>query len=411
MKAFKKQINRDKPIIFFIFLYAVFSPVSLAGANTAVALALICWGAKSVIEKKVRFRECPLNVPLLIFVAVAGLSVLVSTDFKWSLERYDSFWMAGIFFLAANNITGKAQLKKVMVFLIVFTVVIALIGIVEHFIKANVQNNEFFIGGWQEEPILRSMGLSSHPVKFGMYLAMVLPLALGSIFYSKKWKSRLGYIVSFIILLLALLYSYSRGCWIAVLFASVFFGLLNLKLKKSIAVVSAGLTVIVLLVLLFPGSSVSKRVKTVFNVKYDGSTMERLASWKRSMVMIKEKPVLGFGWSRIGVENRKYVKDNEKPFNHAHNMYLNFFVETGLAGLGVLLWLFVIIIVSGFYILKRVDDRFLRITCCGILSSIVAFMVIGVVDYPFNIPVITELFYFLTGALFAIPGIEGSSLN
>ena len=128
----------------------------------------------------------------------------------------------------------------------------------------DIHNGDFFVGGWQEEHVLRSMGLFKNPVKYGMYLIMIIPLTLGLILYSKKWKSRVGYIVSLIIILLALVYAYCLGGWIAVLFSAAFFGLLNLKLKKFIAVFLAGLTALVLLVLLFPGSDVSKRMKTVF---------------------------------------------------------------------------------------------------------------------------------------------------
>ena len=133
-----------------------------------------------------------------------------------------------------------------------------------------------------------------------------------------------------------------------------------------------------------------------------------MSGWKTSIKMMKEYPVFGVGWSRAGVENSRYIESNEKIFNHAHNMFINFAVETGVIGFGVLIWFFTVLFKSGLHIIKKTKDKSLKQVACSIMAALVAFIVSGMVDYPFNLPVIVSLFYFLIGILFAIPEMERS---
>ena len=399
----------DKLINGFIFLFAIFSPFSIAGANISLLLALLSWLAKIVKSGRIEIQKNPLNVPLIALVAAAGLSVLASTDFLWSLKKYDSMWMAVIFFLAANNFKDKHSMKTAITALIIFTCITGMGGIFEHYFRVGFfQNENSKAYKYLAEPLHRSVGPFHHPVVFGMYLMMVIPLILPRLNAFNEIKSRWLSIIALLITTMGLIYTYSRGCWIAVLAALLFYGIMNIKPRKLLSWSIAGLIVLLLTVGLFPKWDFSVRVKSIFDLKYNNSNISRMSGWATSIKMMKDYPVFGVGWNRAGAENSRYIESNEKIFNHAHNMFINFAVETGIIGLGVLLWFYAVLFKAGLRIIRQTKDKNLKLVACSIMASVVAFIVSGMVDYPFNLPVIVSLFYFLIGILFAIPEMERS---
>jgi O-antigen ligase len=315
--------------------------------------------------------------------------------------------MAVIFFLAANNLKDKHSMKTAITALIIFTCITGMGGIFEHYFRVGFfQNENSKAYKYLAEPLHRCVGPFHHPVVFGMYLMMVIPLILPRLNAFNEIKSRWLSIIALLITTMGLIYTYSRGCWIAVLVAILFYGIMNIKPKKLLSWSFAGLIFLLLTVELFPKAGVSVRIKSILDLKYNNSNISRMSGWKTSIKMMKEYPVFGVGWSRAGVENSRYIESNEKSFNHAHNMFINFAVETGVIGFGVLIWFFTVLFKSGLHIIKKTKDKSLKQVACSIMAALVAFIVSGMVDYPFNLPVIVSLFYFLTGILFAIPEME-----
>ncbi|AXT57357.1 O-antigen ligase family protein [Aquimarina sp. AD1] len=96
-------------------------------------------------------------------------------------------------------------------------------------------------------------------------------------------------------------------------------------------------------------------------MEYANSTSEkaRLLSWKSSAELIKEAPLLGYG---IGDANdvliKKYkelgyIYNFENKYN-AHNQFLQTLLQTGVVGLGVLIFIFVVLAIR----MKRSRNEF-----------------------------------------------------
>ena len=98
-------------------------------------------------------------------------------------------------------------------------------------------------------------------------------------------------------------------------------------------------------------SSLTKHVRSIYNIKSDASNMERINRWNCALSMFKEKPILGFGPGtyqfQYGIfqmyKDKTIISTNSGDMGNAHSEYLGALSETGVIGLGLLL-LFITII-------------------------------------------------------------------
>jgi hypothetical protein len=154
----------------------------------------------------------------------------------------------------------------------------------------------------------------------------------------------------------------------------------------------------------------------------ESSTNARLTSWKRSLKLIREHPVLGVGTGNWKIEVLKYENRELKDYIYMcknHNDFLEITAETGIPGGLAYLSIFVLIL-SGFLMtsLKAGPDddslKFLFFSAFGILAySVDAFF-----NFPADRPEIQALFaiyaasaaaFFKGGSLRHAPGLVESS--
>src|SRR5699024_7838096 len=81
--------------------------------------------------------------------------------------------------------------------------------------------------------------------------------------------------------------------------------------------------------------TIFNRILTIFNLE-DTSTSSRFPLYAAALEMIKTRPVRGAG---LGIDAVQLAIDHMNlyhgtaPFVHAHNLYLQIWLETGLIGL------------------------------------------------------------------------------
>jgi O-antigen ligase len=148
-----------------------------------------------------------------------------------------------------------------------------------------------------------------------------------------------------------------RGAWLVMPVAAMVLALAYRKLFPArfwTGVVTALLMIVVILISM-PQTGVKDRViMAVSEVQAYVDTGDvrsasgaRLEMWKTAMVLIPEKPWLGWGRNGYVNELARRVESGETPdymlsFNHAHNEIIDMQLKRGLAGLTALLLLYVI---------------------------------------------------------------------
>ena len=109
------------------------------------------------------------------------------------------------------------------------------------------------------------------------------------------------------------------------------------------------------------------------------SGQSRLALYQCSMTLLKQNPILGTGLAGFGAafESIRPEAYTEKLI-YPHNIFLNFWTETGILGLLGVLWLCALVVRIAFE--KNGGENFLRDAC---IAALLAMLVHGLVDVPY----------------------------
>jgi O-antigen ligase len=178
------------------------------------------------------------------------------------------------------------------------------------------------------------------------------------------------------LLLLNLVLSYSRGCYLALALAAAVFVLI--MEKRLAAFIPAG---VILLPLVLP-TTVMNRLMSITNLS-DTSTEYRLYIWQGTIRMLERFWPSGVGQ---GIEAYNIVYPfyayNAVTAPHSHNLLLQVFVETGIVGLLIFLG-----VIAGFYrnmvcFLRRAGRRD-KILAAAMLAAVTGFLFQGMFDYVF----------------------------
>jgi len=246
----------------------------------------------------------------------------------------------------------------------------------------------------------RASSIFASPNYLAMFLVPVLFLTLGWLLVF--WNGgRLGgwfMLTSFILGVGALYFSFSYGGYLA-FGAGLFIFLLVLGVRFWF--LAGGTMLGVGLIGLLQGAS--QKFQSLFNLSRYSSYSVRLEVWKAAWLMIKENWFAGIGLGNFKNLYTAFVKKAiETPHEllvlHAHNLYLYFWLNLGLAGLVGFLWL-VGRVGYEFYGLVRNSPRALAASFMAAFSAI---LVHGLVDTTYWKYDLAILFWLLIALIFAL---------
>jgi O-antigen ligase len=166
-----------------------------------------------------------------------------------------------------------------------------------------------------------------NPNVLGEYLLFIIPLAAACLYYAKKDIHKIAAAVTGITAALCIAFTFSRGAWLGLLLAALFFVLLFDR-----RLVWFGGLGLLLSPLLIPKSMI-ERFLSIGNLT-DGSTSYRVNIWLASLRMLAVFWPIGIGMS-VRVFTLVYGKFafNGVYAPHSHNLYLQLTVDTGVWGL------------------------------------------------------------------------------
>lgn len=230
-------------------------------------------------------------------------------------------------------------------------------------------------------------------------IAFVLPFFMYWLFTDRKDSSRpaiIGFIILSIILIIALILSYSRAAWISVIAVALLSALLIVRIK--ILHILALIIVLGAVLFIISGrmlkdkeigehiytDNIIEHFGTLGKLQSDVSNKERLNRWVCSLRMFQEKPFTGFGPGTFQFEYAPYQSDeymtristNKGDRGGAHSEYLSALAEKGIAGFvqfTLLVFYSIHLGISLFY--KNKDNKEIRLVIYGGLMGLVTFYV------------------------------------
>lgn len=329
--------------------------------------------------------------PVLFFVIVF-FSFLFSTNISLSY-RYICFHTASALavLICVSTVKDIGGLLRLVGFAIAGLGMASLYGLAQKFMGIEV--NELLVDvSVNADTPGRVYSVFENPNAFAKVLVMFIPMALTMFIYSdKKWISFMSLGV-FLLSVMMLLLTYSRGGWIGFAAGIVIYLLL---LKPSVipfAILAVGIAIPIL------PDSILNRVLSIFNTK-DTSSASRIPLFQATYELIKDNPVTGIGLGNDTLKEAVYdgnYYSNQMNFIHAHNIYLQIWAETGIFGLLSFLGSMFSALGRGVKAVRgEGSPKILKGIIAAGVSGLAGVLVFGVVDYIWAYPRVMTIFWVL----------------
>lgn len=340
------------------------------------------------------------QVPLILFVFFSGLTLFWTININETLsELYKIMFYVLLFYLTAVFIRPM-EIKKLVTVVLLVGAVIALVGILLFLLVKSSRITSVFInanpfGLYLAMLSLLGFGIYGHQKTKGKLLALAIVLVTDALVLTGSRGSLLAYIFSFPVLWLALP---EENRWAGI---KKFF-LLFLVIGVSVFILSMAAPWLQQM-----GWQLDTLDRLVVRDRFQSSTSVegRLSFWLVAGNMIQERPWTGFGLGTYHLAYN-YFRNNDHYWSlYTHNHYLQTWADTGFFALAAFLAFFVIFFFQAFRMGGLVKEKGLY---WGFFGAGLAFLMHLVVDFSWNMPAVTMLFWVFLGGIIALQD-RGSS--
>ncbi len=231
-----------------------------------------------------------------------------------------------------------------------------------------------------------------------LYLVPLDAVALAICLYDDERRDRIAAGIFFAVTALASVLSYSRGGWLALAVATVFVALFHPRRLW----VAGGVAAAVLLAVL-GSSQIRHRILVELEPGNPANTVQlRLPLWRTAFRMLEHHPVFGAGLSGFQVDAEPFRDPGfHEQLIYPHDIFLNFWSETGLLGLAGFLWLCLAMVRRSWAALGSAAPLG-RAVLIGLLGALAAIFVHGLVDVPYFKNDLALAFWALVGLQLAV---------
>jgi putative inorganic carbon (HCO3(-)) transporter len=383
----------DHFILFCFCVLVIFLPIAHTETIRAFSISIPAglWIIKAILRRQWLWDRTPLDIPILLFTFVAGLSLITAVDCKYSLEELIGDWVLPVllFYMVVNNFRGE-QIKYLLGALLLGNLLMVSYGIYDFFHR----------GGSLFTYQVRAGSLHSGFGTFSTYLITILPYLLVAGFFVRKVSGRLGLACLLLLNFFALYLTHARGAWVA---AAILLLMVGWKfLPKKILLPSVG-AAFLLFFFLAPQTVIKHHTGLNSPGRPAASIETGQARWeltKFCLERIKENPfqMLGYGQRSFVKKYRDfYLQYKGALLWHAHNVFLNLALQTGLQGLAIFCFLIYKIIKYSYGRANSVNSSLAKYFLMATFMMVITFFVRNLSD-DFFIDDAALLFWFLCGA-------------
>lgn len=399
------MVNTDFALVILIFSMLLSPELEVGGVpgkevvvridDILLIVVFFTWLVKIAVHKQLALlKHTPINQPLVFYILVCFLSTAIAIVTGHVHAATSAFFMlkyteyAILFFLVANNIRSKRQIQ---VFVAAFLITCAMICVWCHLTQVGV--------AWRTTAPFE--GEAGEPNTLGGYLVLLFAICGGLLLSSTSaiWRYSSGILACLI--LAPLLYSLSRGSYLAITAAYLTFIILTKKYKMIL--IMGFLIAVPVLGAILP-SNVTDRITQTFvpgkvyrplgyRITLDDSAATRVESWKTVLEKLQDRPLFGYGVTGMGIVDAQYPR---------------VLGETGFIGAWIFGWLMITIFRNSLLVFKDMKDEWLRGFSLGYFVGFVSMLTHSFSANTFIIVRIMEPFWFLTAIAMRLPDVVQS---
>ena len=321
---------------------AVSIPVSTALDNILLSVAALAWLAGAEYKAKIAvlvrnpvFRAALLLFGLLLIGTLYGKAA--PGDSGLFLKKYTDLVLIPVLawaFIAARNRTRALQL---------FAGVLAVILLMSCALKSGLLPVQPWLRATPDSALVFKLRITHNILMaFGAFLFAWLCCGTGTRTAKLVWGALSTLAIANVLLMVE-----SATGYFVLIGLVLLFGWQRRQLKGIGIALGAALAIITVLSLV-PGTTFHKRVQQIlFEVQHQDpdrpaqtSAGYRLEYYRNTLALIGRNPVFGTGTGSFPAAYAELVQGTGRdPARNPHNQFLLIAVQTGLVGLGALLWL------------------------------------------------------------------------
>ncbi len=365
--------------------------LQLSLLETLIGLCTLGWVARCYWERRLLLPRGPFT-PLALSLLVVGLiSLAASTYPRYSLRDYRQVIVEPVlYFLIATALVSPSRIWRLIGIAVAAGVAVAIAGLAGYLLHRGVI---------AAEGVRRLAGLYPSPDNLALYLDRPLALAGGVALWTSGRRRNL-YVLACLPMAAAILLTFTKGAWVAILATCALAGLL--VSWKLVLAALGGAAVIVAAAL----ATQVRRLVTLFQFGAGSTTGRRLLLWRSAWHMARTHPLQGIGLDNFLYQYQRYRlpgAESEPFLSHPHNLILDFWLSLGLLGLLWLGWALLTIATVARRLIGEGDQE-MRALALGLTASLVVAAIHGLVDNSYFLPDLAVLFWLSLAGLQLLAG-------
>ncbi|MFA5995223.1 MAG: O-antigen ligase family protein [Patescibacteria group bacterium] len=335
----------------YVIRFKLFNiPVTVLEGLILIGFILLC------VEYRCKLTLGHWKYVMSVFAVIGLLAVLVSDEKVAALGLYKAYIIEPML-VGCMVLTIKPKLERVLTTL---SGVIILIGIT---CVIQLGTGYGVPAPWHEFGAqFRATSWFGYPNAVGLLCAPIVAMLIAHVVSSTKYRT--VFFVAIVLGLVSIILSRSAGAVMAVTGATI------------VGVYLAGWKKLSVLSVFICVSTIPLFRETV--LFQDVSGQVRLALWQGTINLLQHRPLQGAGLANFPNVYAEYkLARHTELLLYPHNIFLDFWVELGLAGL---IWLIVVLVVM-FKKIKTIGWQ--QPKAVVLLAGLVAVLIYGLVDVPY----------------------------
>jgi len=331
---------------------------------------------------------------LFIYCGYLTLTCIISTDpFQSALTVAMWWFMLIVYIIVSNLLTDRDRLDAFLMCITTVAGIVGIIAMIQSFLNTVFGIEIAGVWSWLDTIVFRyvpfNLSLQTFPKRayatfanpnmLAQYLVMVAPFVVCFNFMDRRHSMRLYNRICMILTFGGVMFSFSRGGYLAVICLAIILILLNAKKRFSTVLLYVAAA------LLFIPQDVYNRLTTL-------GASGRTRIWAQALESISQRPLFGYGAGTEPASNIFRGIGMNAP--HAHNIALQLLLEGGIPALMLMTAIAVVIIRYGLRLIRNGyrASFWVGFALCGFVMVVTLH---GLVDYPLTIPRLIAIFVML----------------
>jgi O-antigen ligase len=305
-----------------------------------------------IADKKIinNFLKLPRSITISILLLIVGIlfSIILNKNFTSGFGILKSWFIIPIFFAFITYSLSNSlnDIKKILLSINYSATLVATISLIYKALGIVTYDD-------------RLTSIYSSPNYLAMYLSSGVFLNIyflkESFLQNKFSKKTLFYLSTLLVIMFSIYFTYSYGAWLALITAFSITIFSTIKNKRGLVLSLIFFTIFT--VVLFLAQFSSEKFYNITQNYSRSSISSRLMIWESSKLMLKQSPIFGIG---AGNFQNKYLElqSHFPPYlewgvPQPHNIFLAFWLQTGLIGLIGFCWILLYVFKIIFLLLKN----------------------------------------------------------